>query len=283
MIQTAQPSVSVCIPVYNGAAFIAEAVESVLTQTFKDFELIVLDNASTDETPLILERFNDVRLRIIRHASNIGATANFNAALREARGEWVKILCADDLLYPDCLKQQMQDASLAGEKKLVLLCSARDIIDAVGRHWMRRGFPGRSGVISGPEAIHRSVRAGTNLFGEPAAVLMHRATALQAGGFDPAWRFCTDLDLWVRILQYGGLCTASAALCAFRVSAQSWSMSLVRSQAAEFCGWMARRQQDGLLQANRPDLLAGWLKAHVLMAQRWAFYRILKWRQKGES
>ena len=279
MTQDTQPLVSVCIPVYNGAAFIAEAIESVLAQTFTDYELVVLDNASTDETPLILERFKDRRLRIIRHASNIGATANFNAALHEARGNWIKILCADDVLYQDCLKQQMQDAGLSGEKKTVLLCSARDISDADGRHWMRRGFPGSPGIVSGQEAIRRSVRSGTNLLGEPAAVLMHRETALRAGGFDPAWRFCTDLDLWVRILQYGDLYTDSAALCAFRVSAQSWSMSLVRSQAAEFCRWMANRQQDGLLRATRPELAAGWLKAHLLMAQRWVFYKILNWSQ----
>lgn len=283
MTEDSQPLVSVCIPVYNGAAFIAEAVESVLSQTFPDFELIVFDNASTDETPRILERFNDGCLRIIRHASNIGATANFNAALREARGEWVKILCADDLLYPDCLKQQMLNIGLSGGNLPVLLCSTRDIIDADGRHWMRRGFSGRPGIVSGPEAIRRSVRSGTNLFGEPAAVLMHRETALRAGGFDPAWRFCTDLDLWVRILQYGDLYTDSAALCAFRVSAQSWSMSLVHSQAAEFCRWMAKRQQDGLLRATRPERLIGRLKAHLLMVQRWAFYKILNWRQKMEN
>ena len=280
MIQTVQPSVSVCIPVYNGAAFIAEAVESALKQTFPDFELIVLDNASTDETPRILERFNDKRLRIIRHASNIGATANFNAALHAARGEWVKILCADDLLYPDCLKQQMLNTGVSGGNRLVLLCSARDIIDATGHRWMSRGFPGRSGMVSGPEAIRRSVRAGTNLFGEPGAVLMHRETALRAGGFDPVWRFCTDLDLWVRILQYGDLYTDSDALCAFRVSAQSWSISLVRSQGKEFNNWMAQRQRDGLLRAVYIERLAGRLKAHLLMIQRWVFYRVLTRRRK---
>jgi glycosyltransferase involved in cell wall biosynthesis len=278
-----QPAVSVCIPVYNGAAFIAAAVESVLAQTFPDFELIVLDNASTDETPNILKRVKDSRLRIVRHTANIGATANFNAALREAHGEWVKILCADDLLYPDCLNQQMLNTGLSGGCRPVLLCSARDIIDAAGHRWVRRGFPGRSGMASGPAAIRRSVRAGTNLFGEPAAVLMHRETALRAGGFDPAWRFCTDLDLWVRILQYGALCADSSALCAFRVSAQSWSMSLVRSQAKEFCGWMAQRQQDGLLGATRQELLAGRLKAYLLMAQRWVFYRMLNRQQKEKA
>lgn len=269
------PPVSICIPVYNGAAFLAEAVESALAQTFTDFELIVLDNASTDETPRILERFSDKRLRIIRQASNIGATANFNAALREARGEWLKILCADDLLYPDGLKRQMRHIQPSEGCRPVLLCSARDVIDATGHRWLRRRFPGPARKVSGSAAIRRSVRAGTNLFGEPAAVLMHRETALRAGGFDAHWCFCTDLDLWVRILQYGDLYTDSTPGCAFRVSAQSWSLSLVRSQAAEFCRWMAQRQQDGLLQASRLDRLSGWLKAHLLMVNRGIFYKVV--------
>jgi len=274
-----QPVVSVCIPVYNGAAFIAAAVESVLAQTFPDFELIVLDNASTDKTLEILGPFKDSRLRIIRQASNIGAAANFNAALHEARGEWVKVLCADDLLYPDCLKKQMAETARDEGGRPVLLCSARDIIDATGRRWMRRRFPGRCGRVSGAEAIRRSVRAGTNLFGEPAAVLMHRETALKAGGFDPAWRFCTDLDLWVRILQHGDLYADSGALCAFRVSAQSWSMALGHLQAEEFYSWMARRQLDGLLKATRLEMAAGRLNARLLMAQRRVFYKSTGWRR----
>jgi len=273
-----RPPVSVCIPVYNGAAFIAAAVESVLKQTFGEFELIVLDNASTDETPRILAQFDDARLRIIRHASNIGASANFNAALNEARGEWVKILCADDLLYPGCLEQQLQNAVLSGKDAPVLLCCARDVIDAGGRRWMRRAFSDRSGAVSGPEAIRRSVRAGTNLFGEPASVLMNREAALKAGGFNSAWRFCTDLDLWVRILQYGNLYADSAALCAFRVSAQSWSISLVRFQAKEFCLWIERCRQDGLFYVTRAEFLTARTRAYLLMMMRWVFYRVVNGR-----
>ncbi|MDD3275646.1 MAG: glycosyltransferase [Kiritimatiellales bacterium] len=266
--------VSVCIPVYNGAAFIAAAVESVLAQTFHDFELIILDNASTDQTADILSRFKDERLRIVRHPSNIGATANFNAALSEARGVWVKILCADDLLYPDCLEKQMAAAG-SPDSRPVLLCAARDIINARGRRLMSRRFPGAAGWMPGCDAIRRSIRAGTNLLGEPAAVLMHRETALNVGGFDPAWRFCTDLDLWVRILQYGDLYVDPAVLCAFRVSTQSWSIALVRSQAKEFCRWMTQRQNDGLLRTVWIDRQAGRMKAYLLMIQRRIFYRVV--------
>lgn len=273
-----RPLVSVCIPVYNSEAFVAAAVASVLKQTFNDFELIVLDNASTDGTSRILAQFDDARLRIIRHTFNIGAVANFNTALSEARGEWVKILCADDLLYPDCLEQQLQDVVLCGKDPPVLLCCARDVIDAGTRRWMRRAFSCQSGAISGVDAVRRSVCAGTNLFGEPAAVLMNRDAALKAGGFNSAWHFCTDLDLWVRILQYGNLYANATSLCAFRVSAQSWSISLVRVQANEFCLWMKRCQQSGLLHATHTELLGARIRAYVLMMQRWAFYKVVNGR-----
>ncbi len=269
------PSLSVCIPVYNGAAFVAEAVESVLAQTFHDFELIVLDNASTDGTLQRLERFDDKRLRIIRHASNIGAAANFNAALQEASGEWVKILCADDLLYPDCLQQQLAEVESHLESPPVLFSCARDIIDDNGRRWMRRSFQKVEGRVAGAKAIHRSACAGTNLLGEPGAVLMHRETALKVGGFDPACCFCIDLDLWDRILQHGDLYVDPVVRCAFRVSTNSWSASLGHSQAKEFSDWLVGRQREGVLSLSRAEMFVGRVRAYLLMAQRWVFYKIV--------
>ncbi len=277
MSQVDQPTVSVCIPVYNGADFIRAAIDSVFAQTMRFFELIVLDNQSTDATPNILEQYCDERMRVVRHATNIGATANFNAALHEARGDWIKILCADDLLYPSCLERQLAWAT-AQAIRPVMICGARDIVDAKGRHWLRRAFPATDGMLPGPEAIRRTVRAGTNLFGEPAAVLMRRETVLRTDGFDPSWRFCMDLDVWVKLLQHGDVFVSREALCAFRVSPQSWSMALVGSQAREFGEWLTRRHGDGLLSVQPGDLRVGRLKAYLLMLQRWFFYGLLKWR-----
>ncbi|HQI19850.1 MAG TPA: glycosyltransferase family 2 protein, partial [Leptospiraceae bacterium] len=74
------PEISVCIPVYNTEPFIAEAIESALNQTFKDFELIILDNRSTDNTLKIVRKFKDKRIRVVAHEKNLGAEANWNAA-----------------------------------------------------------------------------------------------------------------------------------------------------------------------------------------------------------
>jgi glycosyltransferase involved in cell wall biosynthesis len=91
-------SVSVCIPTFNYGRYIGRAVESVLAQTTRDFELLVVDNASTDETPDVLARFRDPRLRVHRNESNIGLFGNFRRCLELTSGELVKFLAADDWL-----------------------------------------------------------------------------------------------------------------------------------------------------------------------------------------
>jgi len=111
------PAVSVCIPLYRKEAYIAETIRSVLAQTFTDFELIVLDNASPDRSAEIARSFRDPRLTVVENPVTIGPTENFAAAVALSRAPLVKVLCADDLLHPTCLESQVevmaQDPTLA--------------------------------------------------------------------------------------------------------------------------------------------------------------------------
>ena len=110
------PGVSVCIPTYNGAAFLAETLTSVVAQTYRDFEVVVVDDCSTDESFDIAERFarSDPRVRAIRNAERAGSgAANSKVYLAHARGEWIKTLNQDDLMAPTCLAR-MLDASARG-------------------------------------------------------------------------------------------------------------------------------------------------------------------------
>ena len=102
------PRVSICIPVYNTERFIADAVTTALAQTYRDFEIVIVDNASTDATPRgARARHGPAHQASFRNERNIGAQANFNRAVSLARGEYLKVLCADDVLYPTCLEQQV--------------------------------------------------------------------------------------------------------------------------------------------------------------------------------
>jgi glycosyltransferase involved in cell wall biosynthesis len=130
---TPTPLVSIGVPVFNGANFVASAIESILAQTFADFELIICDNASTDATPEICRSFagRDRRIRYQRNEHNLGAAQNFNLAFQLARGRYFKWAAHDDLIAPDFLRQCV--AALEADPGAVLCQSLVRIIDAAGR------------------------------------------------------------------------------------------------------------------------------------------------------
>jgi glycosyltransferase involved in cell wall biosynthesis len=272
--------VSVCIPVYNGEKFLAQAIESVLAQTFTDYELIVLDNASTDRTPEIIRQYNDPRITVIRHPTNIGAVNNFNAGIKAAKGTWVKIVCADDMLFPDCLEKQAGAVSGESSRNVVIVSCARNIIDENGRTWLKRNYPGRAGLNSGREAVRKTICSGSNGIGEPSAVLLRRDALVKAGGFDAKFRFCVDVDLWAKMLRGGDLFAIPDVLCSFRVSRGSWSMSLVYSQAREYIDWMKYCRKNKIADLSAFDLLAGKINANMMMAKRFIFYRFVLRRNR---
>jgi glycosyltransferase involved in cell wall biosynthesis len=220
-VLTAGPEVSVCIPVYNGEAFLAETIRSVLSQTFEDFELVLLDNASTDETPRIARSFDDPRVRIITNATNISQPDNWRKAVELCRAPLVKLVCADDLLYPRCLERQV--AAMA-DPGVAVVAARRDMIDESGRAIFRgRGLTGLVGERSGVQVARRVVRSGANPIGEPGGVLFHRADYAAVGGWRPDLRWAMDLDLWIRLLSCGRFLGQAETLAAFRVGAHSLS------------------------------------------------------------
>lgn len=268
------PIVSVCIPVYNMERFIGAAIESALSQTFQDIEIIVVDNASTDGTSQIIAGFADSRIRVFRNSENIGAAGNFNRAVSLARGRYLKVLCADDVIYPSCLERQVAvlEADLQGE--IAVVGSARDIVDDRGKGRLRRGFPGCAGRIAGERAIRMTVRSGTNVFGEPAAVLARTGMVKAAGAFDVRYGFCLDLDLWCRLLREGDLYMLDDTLSGFRVSNQSWSAALAGRQHQEFSAFVTDLAARGV-PLSRFDRAFGRVRARLNAVLRRAVTRVL--------
>lgn len=129
------PLVSLGLPVFNGECYLAAAIESVLAQTFADFELIITDNASTDQTPAIARRFaeRDTRVRYHRHERNLGAAANFNSAFALARGAYFKWCAHDDLIAPAFLEHCLEVMARPQAKDAVLVMPQRRFIDGDGR------------------------------------------------------------------------------------------------------------------------------------------------------
>jgi glycosyltransferase involved in cell wall biosynthesis len=204
--------VSVCIPTYNYGQFIGEAIESVLGQTMQDFELIISDNASQDDTEARVSAYaaKDARIRYSRNSSNLGMVANWNRCLELAGGEYIKYLCADDLLEPDCLEQLSR--LLDTHPTAALASCARRIISGDDSSTYL-SFSDAEELVAGPECIRRMLVSG-NIIGEPTAVMFRRNSASR--GFDPGYQQLTDMDFWLHLLEQGAFAFSPESLCVYR-------------------------------------------------------------------
>jgi glycosyltransferase involved in cell wall biosynthesis len=252
------PSVSVLMPSYNCARYLPEAIESVLAQDFRDFELVILDDRSTDSSNEVLESYarRDERIRYRLNERNLGLVENSNACLREARGKYVKFLHSDDkLTRPTALAQML--ALLEGHPDASLAVCGREIIDENSQRVRIKGFAGRQLTVSGAEAIAQTVGTGSNLIGEPSCVLFRRADAER--GFDPHYRQLVDLEMWFHLLRSGGLVYTPECLCAFRRhDRQQSKMNRVSGAHANELSELVTAYADTALRLNDLKLLAAW-------------------------
>ncbi|MDF2448053.1 MAG: glycosyl hydrolase [Bacteroidota bacterium] len=226
----AKIKLSVCIPVFNGENFIEEAINSVLNQNFNEFELIIVDNNSTDKTSQIISKINDPRIKFFRNESNIGLIPNWNKSLEYVQGEYVKILPADDFLYPECLQKQCAILDNDYNHEISMVCSGRNIINNNGKVLFRRCFSNEEGAVNGIFAINKNVRSGGNIIGEGGAVLFRKDILKKTGLFNSPIFYVLDLDLWYKILLHGNLYVFPQPLSAFRVSGSSASVQVVNQQ-----------------------------------------------------
>ncbi len=181
------PHISVIIPTYNRAALLIEAVESVLAQTWSDFELIVVDDGSTDDTPQCLKKYSD-RLIYLRQ-ENRGVSAARNYGIANARGEWLAFLDSDDLWLPRKLAAQVD---FFRHNPTALICQTEEI-------WRR------DDRRVNPKKIHQKhsgwiyERCLPLCIVSPSAVMMRRSLLDAVGLFDETLPACEDYDLWLRI------------------------------------------------------------------------------------
>lgn len=210
---THPPRVSVCIPTYNHGHFIRDAMDSVLAQTYGGFELVVVDNCSTDDTAGIVAGYasRDRRVRYVCNDSNVGPRENLNRCLQLASGEYVKILCADDLLEPECLEQMVHLLDTC--PRVSLVASGRILVDVALNYIKTEAYASRSAIWPGGDVITRCLFYG-NYIGEPAAVLFRRKDALR--GFNTSYAQLIDLEMWFHLLEQGDFATIPAGLCRLR-------------------------------------------------------------------
>lgn len=218
--------VSVCIPTYNHAHFLRDAIDSVLAQTYPNYELVIVDNCSTDNTRELVADYvaRDGRIHYFCNEVNVGPRENLNRCLQHASAAYIKILCADDMLEPSCLDKSMR--ALTGNSGAVLVAHARRLVDANLQPIRIAGYADRDVLVDGRKMIDYSLFNG-NYIGEPSAVIFRKEDA--APGFDTSFRLMIDLELWLRLLEKGSLCYLAEPLCSFRVHGGQETNSAIMS------------------------------------------------------
>jgi glycosyltransferase involved in cell wall biosynthesis len=254
-----EPLVSICIPCYNASPFIAETIKSVLTQTYKNIEINISDDSSTDSTLEIVKTFNDHRIKIFINEFNLGPSGNYNQALSYAKGEYTKLLCADDMLYPDCIKEQVAVFQTNKEQNIVLVTANKDIINEAGKKVFSKSFSGKKGLIEGKKAIKRSIRKGTNIFGEPGLPLFKTAVIDKKDYIitDKYYTYINDFDLWCKILLQGKLYVIDKKLFAFRIVSSSVTSNTKWKQAVCFQNYIKMLSIDKRYNITSFDLFSG--------------------------
>ena len=148
MIDPTTPAISVCIPTFNGDRTIEETLRSVLNQTFSDFEIVICDDSSTDKTLQIVAQFDDPRIIVSKFEKAPNPAANWNRAVRLCRGQYVKVMGQDDVLYPQCLEMEMRAFAKYSDIAPVFVFSNRDIILESGFKLKRSNLFRRTGFQS---------------------------------------------------------------------------------------------------------------------------------------
>lgn len=214
------PRVSVVMAVYNGERFLAEAVDSILNQTFRDFEFIIIDDGSTDSTPAMLAEYaaRDPRIRILSQ-ENRGLIASLNRGCREARGELIARMDADDISLPSRFEKQVAYLDAHPEVGVVSCWMGR--IDEeggdLGMGWEVPTRPGEIGwgLLFGSCVVH-------------AAAMIRRGLMNEADGYRPEALHVEDYDLWLRLVRKMDIASLPEVLFLRRV----WKESVCSREAS---------------------------------------------------
>lgn len=275
------PRVSVVIPSYNNGAYLGATLDSVLEQDYDDFEVVIADHSSADDTAAVIERYaGHPRLRVLDATPpGGGALRNWTRVAEAAEGDLIKLLPGDDVLCSGALREQ----AAAFEDGVTFVASRRQMIDANDREFLSpMGLGGLVGRADGAEGIRRTVRAGGNIFGEPGNVMMRRADLEAAGWWDATEPFLIDVASYVRVLRRGDLVALPQVHSRFRISASQWSVRLTNEQAAQGAAFVRRMRRDLPGVVSSGDVRRGVLMAKTGAWKRRAAYAVLA-RRMGSA
>ena len=215
------PLISVIIPVYNGEKTIRETIESVLSQTFTDFELIVINDGSQDATLQIVERIQDARLKVFSYP-NSGQATSRNRGIARACGEYISFIDADDLWTPDKLEAQLR--ALQDNPQAAVAYSWTKCIDELGQFSRRGSHISATGDVYGKLLLIDFIENGSN-------PLIRRQALIKVGSFDESLPAAEDWDMWLRLAACYEFVAVPSSQILYRQSANSWSANVLKQGA----------------------------------------------------
>lgn len=258
-----KPLVSVCIPAYNSAIYIKKTMESVLSQKYENIELVVVDDCSRDNTVEVVRSVDDPRVRLVQNTDNLGMTGNWNKCLAEAKGDYIKLICADDILYEDSIKKEL--SALLKHPEVTLVMSDTALIDENGeRTGCFKRYP-RSGLLEGKKVAKRAL-IFKSFFGAPCNTLFPRSSYEKAGGFDPDFPYILDFDMWLRMACLGKIYVIHEELNGFRVRNDSNTGNLINDDRKtyndEHRRLLKKHNALGVVHLNKFELWASMMIRH---------------------
>lgn len=208
------PLVSVCIPAYNNADYILDTINSILNQSYKNIELIIVDDNSLDDTLEVVKSVQDERIKVYHNDKNLGMSGNWNRCLELCTGEFVKLICADDIIATNAIEKEVE--ALVSNQSATLVCSDTKLVDLNGNG---KGFYKRyrkSGLVDGKEVCRKGFLV-KDYFGAPQANTFRRSVAEKIGGFDTYFTYILDYDFFVSLACEGDVYIIHESLNYFRV------------------------------------------------------------------
>lgn len=210
--------VSVCIPTYNNEDVIERTINSILGQTYSRIEIIISDDCSQDATVSLIRKLGDERIKLSINQHNLGMSGNWNHVVGLAQGEYIKFICADDILEPNCIEKEItlfeENTTLALTINDSKLINERDEVVGIFPRYYRKG------IMDG-RTLARKALIISNYFGMPSAVMFRKSTFLKVGGFDSAFEYILDYDIWIKMAGEGDVYVMPEKLNYFRLRKNS--------------------------------------------------------------
>lgn len=209
-----QALVSVCIPTYNNAEYIEETIWCILNQTYQNIEVIVVDDQSKDNTVEVVKAISDDRIKLYVNEKNLGMSGNWNRCMELCSGEYIKLICADDLIHESLIEKEV--AVMEQYPDVMLVQSDTQFVDKDGNEkgYYKRYY--RKGVVDGIKASRFSAFTRDYL-GAPLANLVRRSAYETYGGFDSSFVYIIDYDFYMTIANHSKIYIIHEPLNYFRI------------------------------------------------------------------